>query len=255
MKNKIIISLPVLATILCAAVSTTTAAYGQDWLIGPPDIPPEEQEYLQEQRRLLQELQQQYEQEQQAQQQQALPTPTTTSTTTTTTTATPTVPTDYIEVRSALFGAVISYPPDWELQPPYNSVRGYSLLHVFAPEGGDEGEFTADRPNFNVEVSEERGAMSQSSARAYLEERAFELMTVHDQFEVIESVPTTLQGQPGWMIKYTFTGMIDGTEMTHTQAMGGVAGRTYLLTYSSSTDLYDEYLPAVQNMINSFRVE
>jgi hypothetical protein len=80
-------------------------------------------------------------------------------------------------------------------------------------------------------------------------------MTLHEHFEIIESVPTMLVGQPGWMIKYTFTSMIDGTEMTHTQAMGGVAGRTYLLTYSSPADLYDEYLPQVQNMLNSFRVE
>lgn len=69
-----------------------------------------------------------------------------------------TVPPDYIEVRSPLFGAVISYPPDWELRPPYNGPRGYTLFQVFAPEG-EEGSFTGDRPHFSVEVSESRGAM------------------------------------------------------------------------------------------------
>jgi hypothetical protein len=39
--NKIIISLPLLATILAAAAASTitTVAYGQDWLIGSPDAP------------------------------------------------------------------------------------------------------------------------------------------------------------------------------------------------------------------------
>lgn len=97
------------------------------------------------------------------------------------------VPPDYIEVRSPLFGVVINYPPDWELRPPYNTPRGYSLFQVFAPEG-EEGSFTADRPNFSVEVSESRGAMSQAEAKAYLEERTFELMTHHEEFEVLTSV-------------------------------------------------------------------
>jgi hypothetical protein len=166
----------------------------------------------------------------------------------------PPVPADYIEVSSALFGATISYPPDWELRPPYDSPRGYSLLHVFAPVEGIEG-FIPDRPNFNVEVAEEPGAMADYQARAYLEQRAFELMTLHEDFEIIESVPTNLAGQPGWMIKMTFTSLLDGEEATQTQAMAGVAGRTYLLSYSSPADLYDQYLPSVQNMLNSFRVQ
>lgn len=166
----------------------------------------------------------------------------------------PPIPPDYIEVRSPLFGVVISYPPDWELRPPYNSPRGYSLFQVFAPEG-EQGVFTGDRPNFNIEVSETQGAMSQASARAYLEERTFELMTLHEDFEVLLSQPTVLAGQPAWIVKYTFTSLIDDSKVTHIQALGGVGGRTYLLTYSSPADLYDQYLPAVQNIVNSFRIE
>jgi hypothetical protein len=172
----------------------------------------------------------------------------------TTTTLPQPIPPDYIEVKSPLFGAVISYPPDWELRPPYNSPRGYSLLHVFAPEG-EQGVFTGDRPNFNVEVSETQGAMSQASARAYLEQRTFELMTLHENFEVLLSEPTFLAGHPAWMVKYTFTSMIDDSEVTHIQVMGGIGDRTYLLSYSSPAELYDQYLPAVQNMVYSFRVE
>jgi hypothetical protein len=124
---------------------------------------------------------------------------------------------------------------------------------------GEQGEFTADRPNFNVEVSEERGAMSQGSARAYLEERAFELVTAtlenNEQAEVTQSAPTTLAGQPAWMIEMRYTSLLDGSDNVQMQVMAGLAGRTYLLSYSSPADLYDEYLPEVQNMINSFRVE
>ena len=77
--------------------------------------------------------------------------------------ATPTppssIPADYIEWRSPLFGVVISHPPDWEIRPPYNSPRGYSLAQFFSPEG-EQAVFTADRPNFNVEIAEEMGAMA-----------------------------------------------------------------------------------------------
>jgi hypothetical protein len=255
--NKMIISLPLLATIsLAAVVATPLVAYGQDFLIGDVNDPvlnsAEHQERIDQRQ---EERRQEYLRQKELQEQQQAANPTTTPTTTTTTTPTPTIPADYIEVRSALFGAVISYPPDWEVRPPYNSPRGFSLLHVFAPEGGDEGEFTADRPNFNVEVSEQQGAMSQASARAYLEERAFELMTLHEQFEVTQSVPTALAGQPGWMIEMRYTSLIDGSDNVQMQVMAGMAGRTYLLSYSSPADLYDEYLSAVQNMINSFRVE
>jgi hypothetical protein len=258
--RKIIISLPlVLATILTAAASTTTVvAYGQDWLIGPPNDnsvqnstqSESEADRLHEQR--LQQRLQEKGMVDQRQQQQAAASPTTT--TTPPPSPTSTVPADYVEVRSTLFGAVISYPPDWELRPPYNSPGGFSLLHVFAPEG-EEGEFTADRPNVNIDVSETRGMVSAADARAQLEEHMFGLMTVHEQLEVIESVPATLAGQQGWKITYTFTSLIDGEEQTNMQIMAGIAGRTYQLSYSSPADLYDEYLPEVQNMINSFRVE
>jgi hypothetical protein len=133
-------------------------------------------------------------------------------------------------VSSVLFGVTISYPPDWDLRPPSNTPSGYSLLHFFAPEG-EQGEFTADRPNFNVEVSEDRGAMSQASAKAVLEQNVFELMMAHEQFEVQLSQPTVLAGQPAWMVKYTFTNLIgDNEEVTHTKVLAGLAGRTYMLT-------------------------
>lgn len=173
--------------------------------------------------------------------------------------ATPTppssIPADYIEWRSPLFGVVvISHPPDWEIRPSYNGPDAYSLAHFFSPEG-EQGVFTADRPNFNVEIAEDTGAMADYEARAWLEQRAFELMTMHENFQIIESVPTTLAGLPAWMMRYTFTSMVDSLEVTHMQVMGGVAGRTYLLTYSSPANLFDEYLSDAQNMINSFRVE
>jgi hypothetical protein len=246
----------VLATVLAATTtaSTTTIAYAQDFLIGDVNDPvlnsTEHQERIDQ---TIEQRRQEYLRQKELQEQQQAANPTT-PTTTTTTTPTPSVPADYIEVRSALFGAVISYPPDWELRPPYNSPSGFSLLHVFAPEG-EEGVFTADRPNVNIDVSETRGMVSAADARAQLEEHLFRLMTVHEQFEVIESVPATLAGQQGWKITYTFTSLIDGEEQTNMQIMAGIAGRTYQLSYSSPADLYDEYLPEVQNMINSFRVE
>ncbi len=171
-----------------------------------------------------------------------------------TSTSSSSIPADYIEWHSPLFGVVISQPPDWERRPIYDSPRGYSLAHFFSPEG-ERGVFTGDRPNFNVEVAEESGAMADYEARAWLEQRASELMTVHETFQIIESAPTTLAGQPVWMLRYTFTNMMDNSEVTHMQVTGGVAGRTYLLTYSSPANLFDEYLPDVQNMINSFRVQ
>ena len=97
--------------------------------------------------------------------------------------------------------------------------------------------------------------MADYEARAWLEQRAFELMTMHENFQIIESVPTTLAGLPAWMMRYTFTNMTDNSEATHVQVMGGVAGRTYILTYSSPANLFDEYLSDAQNMINSFRVQ
>ena len=60
--------------------------------------------------------------------------------------------------------------------------------------------FTGDRPNFNVEIAEETGAMADYEARAWLEQRAFELMTMHENFQIIESGPTTLAGLPAWMM-------------------------------------------------------
>ena len=95
--------------------------------------------------------------------------------------------------------------------------------------------------------------MADYEARAWLEQRAFEFMTMHENFQIIESVPTTLAGLPAWMMRYTFTNMTDNSEATHVQVMGGVAGRTYILTYSSPANLFDEYLSDAQNMINSFR--
>lgn len=125
---------------------------------------------------------------------------------------------------------------------------------MFAPVG-EIGTFASDRPNLNVEVAEDPGAMSQVEARNWLEQRAFRLMAVHQHFEILQSVPTTLAGQPAWIMKVTLTSLIDGSEGTNMQIMTGINGRTYLVSYNSPAELFDQYLPAVQNMINSFKVE
>jgi Probable lipoprotein LpqN len=166
-------------------------------------------------------------------------------------TATPPIPADYIQYQSPVFSVVVSYPPDWDLRPPYNSPRGYSLLQVFAPVEGEEG-FTGSRPNVNVEVSEERGIFN---PKEKLEQRAFEIMPATEDFQIIESVPTTLTGLPAHQIQYSFKSGIDGSENRHMQIIAQINARAYLITYASPADLFDEYLPAVQNMINSFRVE
>jgi hypothetical protein len=251
--RKLIISFPaVLATILTITVSSaTTVAYGQDFLIGSPDDPvlnsTESQELI---ARNIEAERQQYLQQQQQQQQQQQPPPVAI------TTAAPQaqVPEGFLEYRSPVFGAVINYPSDWEVRPPSNTVRGFSLFQVFAPEG-EQGSFTGDRPNLNLEVAEERGAMASYEARAWLEERAFRLMTQHEQFDITASAPTTVAGREGWTLSVTFTSLLDGEEYTNKQWMVGTGGRTYLLTYHSPVESFDEYLPQVQQMIASFRVE
>jgi hypothetical protein len=130
-------------------------------------------------------------------------------------------------------------------------------MQFFAP-ANQEG-FTGGRPNLNVEANEDGGAMSQDEVKAYLEERAFQLKTYHEQsekqFEITRSEPTTLAGQPDWKMQYTFESLIDGQESANMEVMAGIADRTYLLTFSTPTELFDEFLPDVQHMINSFRVE
>ncbi len=52
---------------------------------------------------------------------------------------------------------MVNHPSDWEIRPPYNSDQGYALFQDFAPVEGEEG-FTAARPNFRIEISEDRNA-------------------------------------------------------------------------------------------------
>jgi hypothetical protein len=47
------------------------------------------------------------------------------------------------------------------------ALRFKRLAARFAPEG-EEGVFSADKPNFNVEVAEGQGAMADYEARAIL---------------------------------------------------------------------------------------
>jgi hypothetical protein len=135
-------------------------------------------------------------------------------------------------------GFSLEYPSDWQK---------VETLSFTSPQGG-----MGNRAPEVINVVTEVLPSSNFSLDSYTE-AAIGQVELFDNFQLLNSSSTTIGGLPGHMIVYTFT---DGqTPLQNLQAWTVKDGMAYIITYGGIPEEFDSSLPAIQSVLDSFRLE
>jgi len=165
-----------------------------------------------------------------------------------TTTPTPTysAPTNFMTYENSDYGFSIKYPPTWERV----GEQGIS-----EPSGGSKPIVAFQLPTHNalewVAVS-----VVPSLGSVTLKEMTQANLNAAQKFpnyNLIDSGPTTLAGNPAQKIVFTATTDQHDLEILMMWTMSN--GSEYMITYKAYPHNYDTYLGTAQQMIDSFNIE
>jgi hypothetical protein len=149
---------------------------------------------------------------------------------------------NYIVYKNPTYGIAIQYPADWKKIEYYNppaTISGSNLIVNFlAPSVNTSGHW---RAHLMVQV------LKQDQAK-----------------KLVPQSQITIGDRQGFKALHNSSIQIFNLDrntdsIVHIKAMyvwlAGNDGNTYLITYKAATAEYQDYLPTIQKMIDSFRIE
>jgi hypothetical protein len=171
-----------------------------------------------------------------AQQQTTSPSPLPSQTNVTTTEAN-----NFLTYDNATLGYRIEYPSNWEQFEQWNSIRFISPF-----------QSSSDRYREIVSVALE--PFDNVSMAEWIRNTTNFLNTTSNDFMLSASSPTTLAGFPAHMLEYTYSDPSFG--ITRTMVISTIPDNqnVYSITYFAKPAEFDNSLPIVQKMINSFQL-
>ena len=142
------------------------------------------------------------------------------------------------------YGFRIRYPVDWEV---HENMNGAAVIFVSPKD--NELDVLQDSVNIVVQdYSKDPISLTDYSEKAEHQVRA----TFKAAIEILDSSPTTLAGLPAHRFALRSTGPDLNLQYLMVWTMKGYTA--YQVTYTSLTSGYELYLPKVQRMIRSFRI-
>ena len=156
-------------------------------------------------------------------------------------------PTEYLNYQSPERGFSIQYPSDWISE----ELEGNFLM-----------DMTRFRPSVeqNLEVPENvaivmiQKTLVPNDLNEYNDLQMQEIPRDMENFKWIERNSTTLAGNPGYKVLFSSTVSELGTEKTTMIIWTIKNGKAYEVWLSTKTDNFSSYLPAFENMIESFKI-
>jgi hypothetical protein len=150
-----------------------------------------------------------------------------------------------------LFGISVEYPSDWsafEMNSLFPSNNSYAAALLRAPLENSSDKF-AEQILFGVQYANKDNMTldryTSDSLAAYQNTSGI---------EILESTPTNLSNNPAHRIVYT-DDSIEGIKLKKVQAWTVVNNSTvYVITFGGEESKYNDYLPEVQNIINSLSI-
>jgi hypothetical protein len=142
--------------------------------------------------------------------------------------------------QSPTLGVSIQYPSDWKLLEESNDKLRFIK---------QEGFVTAD---LNVEDIDQ----SDATLPEYANTRVNELRTQRPDFQLLSFEPTMISNDiPAQKVVYTFDREEDGKTNKVTRIWSINEGKIYTLAYIAESSQYDQYLPTLQKMVDSFHID
>lgn len=146
--------------------------------------------------------------------------------------------TGLVPYKNPNLGFSLEYPSDWQK---------VETLSFTSPQGG-----MGNRAPEVINVITEVLPSSNFSLDSYTE-AAFGQVESFENFQLLNSSSTTLGGLPAHMIVYTFTD--EQTPLQNLQAWTVKDGMAYVITYGGVPEEFDSSLPALQSVLDSFRLQ
>jgi hypothetical protein len=143
---------------------------------------------------------------------------------------------------------LIPYSNPFTLEYPSNWTKQESLTFV-SPQGG-----VGNRAPEIIRITTEELPTSDYSLDSYSDLGLRQLESFRD-FKLLNSSSTTLAGLPARMIVYSFTDEVGQTTLQNLQAWTIKDGVAYVVTYIGTPEEFDSSLPALQRILDTFRLE
>jgi hypothetical protein len=144
-----------------------------------------------------------------------------------------------IPYNNPSFGFTLEFPSNWQ--------KGESLTLV-SPQGGIDNQ----SPEV-ISIDSEVLPSSDLSLDTYSEASLSQVKSFQD-FKLLNSSSTTLAGLPAHMIVYSFVDESE-TPLQNLQVWTVKDGTAYIITYTGTPEEFESSLPALQGVMDSFRLE
>jgi hypothetical protein len=147
---------------------------------------------------------------------------------------------DLISYSNPNLGFALEYPSNWQKE---------ESLTFASPQGG-----TGNRAPEVISITTEVLPTSDFSLDRYSEAALGQVESFPD-FKLLNSSSTTLAGLPAHMIVYSFSDEESQTPWQNLQVWTVKYGMAYIITYGGIPEEFDSSLPALQSVVDSFRLE
>lgn len=134
-------------------------------------------------------------------------------------------------------GFTLEYPSDWIKEESLSFISPRLSVSDEAPE--------------SISVTTEPN-LSNLTLEEYSDSSITMLESQFPNFTLIESSNSTLSGYPASQIVYTYT--IEDVDLKNFQIWTVADDMVYVLTYGGTTKEFDNSLPVIQDMIDSFEI-
>jgi len=134
-------------------------------------------------------------------------------------------------------GFTLEYPSDWIEEESLSFISPRLSVSDEAPE--------------SISVTTEV-LLSNLTLEEYSNSSLSMLESQFPNFTLIESSNSTLSEYPAHQIVYTYT--FEGVDLKNLQIWTIADNMVYVLTYGGTTKEFDDSLPVIQNMIDSFKI-
>jgi serine/threonine-protein kinase len=140
------------------------------------------------------------------------------------------------------YGFLLEYPDDWEIVE-----KAEAQIVIFVSPEGESGSFRENVSVLTQDLESEAVTLEEYTNLSLSQAEGF----VPD-YMLLESVPVTVAGNPGYNIVYIGTqGVYD---ILWFQVWTLVGDRAFVVTYTAERESYEQHLPTAERMIDSLEL-
>jgi len=154
--------------------------------------------------------------------------------------------TDYLTYTSRKNKLSIKYPSSWN---KLEGIQG-TIIAFRRPKENNSEKFLE---NLNIVIEELSEKDKKATLDQYFKAGLAALKEIFPTLEVVSSFDTTLANNPARRNLYNYS--VSGLHLKLMQMFMIVNAKVYIISYTASEENYEKYLPTINAMIDSFKLE